>query len=174
MRAKGISLWLVPPDDVRSGLAQRIDGLARRLGTPRFEPHVTLLGGIEAAGEQVVAETRGLAAQLGPIGLRLNRAGGREEFFRCLFLEVELEPALNAAHRRARHLFGKRTEPPFFPHLSLAYGRLGSDQKSAVLRELEQDASWRIATFASELRVVLTEGPVEEWRALATAHLHLG
>lgn len=162
-----MSLWLVPPPDVRRGLARRIDELALRHGTPRFEPHVTLLAGIEAEGGQVAAESRGLVGRLGPVGLRLTRAGGRDEFFRCVFLEVEPEPALVEAHRRARERFGRDAEPPFFPHLSLVYGRLDSDAKAALLQELEQDAGWRVASSASALWVVLTEGTVEEWRTLA-------
>jgi hypothetical protein len=158
----------VPADDVRVGLAERIDGLALRLGTPRFEPHVTLLGGVLAPGEQVIEKTRTLTAELGPIRLQLTRPGGRDEFFRCLFLEVEAEPALADAHRRARELFGKSDEPPFFPHMSLVYGGLAPEAKNALLLELESDASWRGATLASELRVVLTEGSVEEWRVLET------
>lgn len=161
-----MSLWLVPPEDVRCGLARRIDDLAERLGTPRFEPHVTLLAGIEAEAGQVAAQSRGLVERLEPVGLRLTRAGGRDEFFRCVFLEVEPEPGLVAAHGRARDRFRKGKEPPFFPHLSLVYGRLGSDQKAALIEEINEDASWRIETHAAELWVVLTEGAAEEWRVV--------
>jgi hypothetical protein len=167
MRARGVSLWLVPADDVRVRLAERIGDFARRLGTPRFEPHVTLLGGINVPGESVIEKTQTLIPEFEPIHLRLTRPGRRDEFFRCLFLEVAPTPALTDAHRRARALFGKSDEPPFFPHLSLVYGTLAPEAKNALLLELEQDASWRAKACASELWVVLTEGTVDEWRVLA-------
>jgi hypothetical protein len=157
----------VPPAELRGVLAQRIDSLAERLGTPRFDPHVTLLAGVEAPGEQVVAGSRRLVGQLGRVGLRLTRAGGRGEFFRCVFLEVEPEPPLVDAHRRAHDCFRRGAEGPFFPHLSLVYGTLDGEVKNALLRELERDAAWRVVTFGSELWVVLTEGTVGEWRTLA-------
>lgn len=41
-----ISLWLLPPEDVRSHLQADIDEIAAMTGGPSFVPHATILGGI--------------------------------------------------------------------------------------------------------------------------------
>ena len=41
-----ISLWLLPPEDVRTHLQSNIDEIAALTGGPSFVPHATILGGI--------------------------------------------------------------------------------------------------------------------------------
>jgi hypothetical protein len=76
------------------------------------------------------------------------------------------EPGLLAVHERARLLFGRPLEPPFFPHLSLAYAELPAPSRRSLLSELSP-----LLPFAARLdvlQVVCTEGRVRDWRPLAT------
>ena len=41
-----ISLWLLPPEDIRTHLQSNIDEIAALTGGPSFVPHATILGGI--------------------------------------------------------------------------------------------------------------------------------
>ena len=164
--AVGTSLWLVPEDSETSRrLAELIDSLARRFGTPRFDPHLTLLGGLDAPAGDVIARSQSLAATIPPLELRVLRVEGTEEYFRCVFAAVEDTRELIRARERALEALVLNDTSRFFPHISLVYGHLSESVKGGLLRELQE---WPIGTMVSrELRVVSTEGPPERWQRVA-------
>lgn len=165
-RARGISGWLVPEGDVRERLGALIAELSRRHGTPSFEPHVTLFGGIVGGEVEILERGARLAAALRPFAIRLMALGRSDEYFRCLFLEAERSPELLAAHERASGLFGARDSAPFLPHLSLVYGRLGAEEASEAVEAL-RSLALPLDFEARRLEVHRTEGAVPEWRRLA-------
>ena len=165
--AVGTSLWLVPePGESSRQLAELIDSLAQRLGTPRFEPHLTLLGGVEGKQADIVARSEVLARTLAPMELRIRGIEGSEEYFRCVFAAVERTPELVRAHEQAVEVLGWRPPQPFFPHVSLIYGALSASTRAGLLGELQEQTMGTL--MSGELQVVSTEGPPENWRALAT------
>lgn len=168
-RAKGVSLWLVPEGAVQERLGLLIAELARRHGTPRFEPHVTLLGGLVLPEAEVLASAQGLARRLGRPCIQLTVPDLSEEYFRCLFVRVEETKSLLAAHALAAQAFGRGARPPFVPHLSLLYGHLTPAAKREALSELA--GRFGIGFEARHLQVVRTEGPPADWRVLAALTL---
>lgn len=58
------SLWLKPSGHVADKLAQEIRSQASEHLAPVFEPHVTLLGGIEGDKEHIYQATQELAKQI--------------------------------------------------------------------------------------------------------------
>jgi hypothetical protein len=168
-RARGLSLWLMPHGTVREDLASLIDGLAGRLGTGPFPPHVTLLPGLLAPESEVVDRARALAADLGPMILEPSEVDGQDEHFRCLFFRMAVAPALRLARSSAALRFGREPDAPFDPHLSLVYGQLDEAVKTDLKRELRTLAPSRFET--RRLHVWRTEGPVGEWREVAVFDL---
>jgi hypothetical protein len=171
-RASGISVWLVPEGDVRETLSALIATLSRRFGTPAFEPHVTLLGGIGGGEGEALRRVALLAASLRPLAIRLATVGRSDAYFRCLFLEADRSPDLLAAHERASGWLGARDSAPFLPHLSLVYGRLGEEDAFSA-REALRSVALPLAFEARRLEVHRTEGAVAEWRRLAVHPLSL-
>jgi hypothetical protein len=154
----------VPEGGVRERLAALIAELSRRKGTPSFEPHVTLLGGIVGAEGEVSRRGALLAASLRPLAVRLVALRRSDEYFRCLFLEAEPSPDLLAAHERASDLLGARDRAPFLPHLSLVYGRpAAASAAEEALRALALPLTFE----ARRLEVHRTEGAVPDWLRLA-------
>jgi 2'-5' RNA ligase len=164
LAGRGVSLWLVPDGEERALLAGLIARLSSRLGTPSFEPHVTLLPGLTRPADEVVEASRALATAIETMVLALRPPEGREEGFRCLYLPVGETFRLLRAHALARAAFPPAEEGPFEPHLSLVYGRLAPDRKEQLLREIPPSLPPRVELAA--LEVVRTEGPVEAWRRL--------
>lgn len=164
--AIGYSLWLVPSDPARSRLATLIERLAGRLGTPRFAPHVTLLGGFDAEPEALLRCAEQLAAETPALALRLGRPAHSERFFRCLYAPVESSPALAQAHARARTAFAFEPAEPFLAHLSLVYAILPAATREALASELAPDLA-ALVLECRELRLVRTQGRCEEWRTRA-------
>jgi 2'-5' RNA ligase len=157
-----VSLWLVPSESGRESLVGLIARLAERFGGPHFEPHVTLLPGLAGSYESVLTVAAELARRTPPLEIQPTRAARGDAYFRCLFLEVALTRELGAAHELARTLFDARSEAPFFPHLSLAYGWLTQPEKERFLGEIgaEIPGAFRVDT----LDVFHTEGLAASWR----------
>ncbi len=164
MRARGVSLWLLPEGDAASRLAATIRELADELAGPTFPPHVTLLAGLSPEATAVAAQAALLAAAFAPLSLRLTRVSGSPRFFRCLFLEVEAHPVLLDLQRRASAAIGLPPDPAFFPHLSLAYASLGAARRRELVQRLRPLASQSIQL--ARLEAWRTEGEVGEWRRL--------
>lgn len=169
MRATGHSLWLIPEAVAREALSGTIAELARRLGTPSFEPHVTLIGRLGPSVPEIVAAAEKLAAATPPLELQLARLGHSARYLRCFFYEIGDCPVLTALHSRARSVFRPEEHPPFFPHLSLVYADLDAPTRRRLVEEMS--GASREAFDVEELQVVRTEGEVPEWRPLAAFRL---
>ncbi len=164
-RARGFSLWLMPPDAIRERLGALIEDLATRLGTRPFPPHLTLLPGIEGRMQDaVLATAQSLGAGLRPLAIRLESVEGREEHFRCLIALAAADGPLRTAHETAALAFGRQPDPAFLPHVSLVYGTLAPDRKRELIRDVASSAA--LAFEAARLHVWRTEGPVEDWREI--------
>jgi 2'-5' RNA ligase len=163
---RGISIWLSPEEEEADLLRPLIRDLARELGTPAFEPHVTLLPGllgsqetiVRTAGQLLTADLETMRVPLGP-----PRAGPPP--FRCLYLPVVLTFRLVHAHAVLRQAFALGDDRPFDPHLSLVYGRLDDEPGRRLAEEIAQKAPSRLRLGA--LEVVRTEGPVATWQSVA-------
>jgi len=164
--AHGLSLWLTPQGAASERLRELIARLAGRLGGPAFEPHVTLVPGLTLPEADVLAGGAALAAGLAPFPILLTRVGGRDEYFRCLYVEADGGAALAELFGRACRLLGHFPREPFFPHLSLAYGRLDPATRASLCKELAQLVQGRCE--AGQLVLVRTEGPASAWSALGS------
>jgi 2'-5' RNA ligase len=168
-RSTGCSLWLMPEGELRDRLGGWIDRLAARSGTERFLPHLTLLAGLAGRDEELLDAARAAAGAVGCLRVRLNRVAGRDEHFRCLFLQAVHDEALAAAHAAAARAFGRPPLASFLPHLSLVYGRLAPVQKQTLAVE----AGTLLPTEIEVRRLHLwrTDGRASDWRELAAFDL---
>jgi len=159
---KGFALWLIPDEPVFSFLAREISRLSRLYSTPRFDPHITLLGGILLPEEETQAKASLLADRIKPFKIELGEIGYLDEYFRCLFVEVVPNNPLLKAYEAACTVFGRQNEPPFMPHISLMYGKFPVRTR----KDLAAQVGW-ISGLASDIRRLLVyrvSGPTEEWK----------
>lgn len=159
-----MSLWLVPEGEVAARFGDLVDRLAARYHTPRFHPHVTLLGAV-GAGDDVVQAAERLAAATAPFEVTLARAVGRGEYYRAVVVEAAPSLPLLRLHHLAREAFGLQDDPaPFEPHLSLMYGDLPRAVRDEVLATLPSvHARFRVGS----LGVWSTDGEPPDWHELA-------
>jgi 2'-5' RNA ligase len=159
-------LWLLPPPPAAARYRALIERLAAAHGTPRFEPHITLLGAVHGTPEELAARTREVARRLAPFEARLTDAGCLDEYYRALFVHVAPDPALIAARRIAAAAFGKDADiPQYMPHLSLLYGDLPATAREVLLDDIGRrfDETLSIETLA----LVEAGGAPESWRQVA-------
>ncbi len=161
----GYSLWLVPTDEPLAALAAALASVAAAHGTPRFEPHVTLIGQLRQDQEAVWRATAALARHLRPFEVRLGEIVTSEQFFQAVVATVAQTGPVMAANRSAREALGRHDDPPYFPHLSLAYGKL-SAALTATAEAAYATVRQRVFTVSS-LQLVQTAGEVRDWKWLA-------
>jgi 2'-5' RNA ligase len=155
------------PDDLHARMAQTIGELARQHGAPHFEPHITLLSSISGDESELIARAAGLARGLAPFETQLTEAGYLDEYYRCLFVRVELVPALVRAREMAQQgFYSARAAQAFVPHVSLMYANLPASKKDEILDAIGRrfDLTARIERLA----LYCADGTPEEWRRVAS------
>jgi len=167
---------LIPPPDLAAILRRTIARLSDRFETPRFDPHVTLLGGVRRSASGCAESFDRLAAVLeragAPIEIAITGVAHSADYYRCVCLEVGRGAALLQARSAARRGFGVAREEGFDPHVSLLYGRLPAETRERVARRLagRAGAVWAAAGIA----LVRTSGPPRAWRTLERVGLTAG
>ncbi len=168
-RGRGFSLWVMPEGEIGRRLTRWIETLAVRFRTERFPPHVTVLSGIEGSQADVLHRAASAAASLRPFTVHVDGVDGRDEHFRCLFVQALEAAPLVAAHAAAARAFSREPDPAYQPHLSLVYGVLEPDTKLAVAHEAGSDVDARFD--ARRLHVWRTDGAVPDWREVGVFEL---
>jgi 2'-5' RNA ligase len=160
----GISLWLEPVGPSLARFQSLIRRLSRELGTPAFEPHLTLLGGLTQPESQVLRRTVALSERLAPVEVRLTRAGVGSQYFHFLFFEAAPTRGLLDAYAMACEALEVEQED-YAPHLSLAYAIPAERRPEELLKHLPGRPWGRF--MAESLTVTRTEGAPTEWETLA-------
>ena len=127
------ALWLMPSGTAHARLAQLITELAREWSGPRFDPHVTLLGGITGETAKIVGQCEQLAASLRPFEIHLTEPGHLDDYYRSLFIHVAHSPPLLQANTQAREVFNCSGDPNYLPHVSLLYGNHPAELKERII-----------------------------------------
>jgi len=163
------SLWIMPPGGLYEKLSDLIVQIAGRYHSPVFKPHVTLLGSVPGGRESIVSATSRLASSLKPYDIYLTNAGCLDEYFRCLFIEVERSDEVLRANMAAKRTFANNDDRGYFPHLSLMYGNLSIDVKKEIISDIGEkfDLTFR----ADSIHLYDTSGAPEEWYSLGEFQL---
>ncbi len=158
------------------------DPLSRAAGNaPRFEPHATLLAGLNDApteenASRIWAKVQSAvqAWRNGAVSCEGSEAKldcgvasitTRGMFFQCVLLALQpVEPLLrlNAAMRDA---FALQGQPTYFPHVSLLYGQIDEATTQELIKRAEESNKLESITF-DRLSLWDTNGKVEQWRKL--------
>lgn len=165
MRAEGYSILLMPEGETFKRYAKVIGDLSQRHGTPNFEPHVTLLGGIPStlSKDQVEVRVQQVASSLLPFDIILSGYGMEDFYFRALFLFAIRTPSLTTANKRAQEIF--QSSGHYVPHLSLIYGDIAIEEKELIIQGLDLKLPDQFEV--GSLHLWQNEGEVKDWRKVA-------
>jgi len=156
------SLWLMPDGEERRQFADIITRLSERFGTPTFEPHVTLLGGLHGGERDIVKRISEIVRSMRPIEIRTSTLHSQEDYFRQFFVQVEKSRQLMETRGRVKVLAGGRRERPYSPHISFMYGSVPYQDRETLLMEMGGELTSVFET--KTLHVVDTAGTPERWR----------
>ncbi len=160
------SLWLTPPKAQYRKLADLIRRLAKSHSAPVFDPHITLLGAIEAEDEeQALRLTHLLATRIEPFEIRLSHVRHTSEYYRCLYLKAEPTDGLIRANIEAKLVMAELIgAQEFYPHMSLLYGNYFSMIKEAIIADM--GSTMEVSFEVNSVRLVRTDGGPELWKAI--------
>jgi 2'-5' RNA ligase len=167
--ANEISVWLVPLGDVCDRLAHLILELSQEYASPLFPPHVTLLGGLSGAEQDIIARARQLAAQIEPFQAQLGSVDYLDNYHRALFVRVKESEPLLAANRTARDVYNCHNEPRYMPHLSLLYGHFAPSVKGDIIAKIGNRFDMGFQVTRIELHS--TFGDTRDWYSLGKFEL---
>jgi 2'-5' RNA ligase len=157
------ALWIIPEGTAYTLTDGYIGRLSKMFDLPKFEPHVTVLAGIP---DPDLSTLRDLTRGLPPFRIRLaSQAEYLDEFFRCLFLRADKTPALMEAFSKVSLSFGYEG-PPYFPHLSLAYGDLLVETKHEMIRTLGDIPEIEFEARQLSLVMASSKIPISSWRVI--------
>ncbi len=162
------SLWLVPERGTPA--YRRLDDLISDRSrsypdAPDFDPHVTLLGGIDADEGGVSERTQALVRGCDPFDLDFVDVSCSTTTHQCVFLLMAPSVVLLELRRDASAAF-ERDERMYVPHLSLVYSDMGPKERIRVVESTDVESlpdGVRIDT----VELVDTGGPVAEWRTVS-------
>lgn len=169
MQTDQFSIWIVPSGDFYSEYKRIIQEFSKEFGTPEFDPHVTLLGGLTGTYADIFEKTKQLAALLKPYLLELENFGYEDYYFRSLYIKVRQSEKVMEAYKTAIKVFKVPDPQPYMPHLSLLYGNISLAEKRAATSRIqfEVNRSFRV----DQLSLYLVSGKVNEWRVVGNASL---
>ena len=156
------SLWLMPTGEVYDALENLISDLSKGYSSPRFAPHVTLLGELTGSYEEIETRASRLSVNLRPYAIKLTKLEYLDEYFRSLFIRVEETDKIIEANLRAREIFNRQKDPKYMPHLSILYGDFPSATKDKIIEKIGRECS--LSFEATYLHLVETSGRPETWR----------
>ena len=159
------SLWLMPEGAEQRQFADIITRLSERFGTPTFEPHVTLLGGLHGEERAIVSRISDIVVTMRPVLIRTSTLHSQEDYFRQFFVQVEKTRPLMETRARVKVLAGGRRERPYSPHVSFMYGNVRYQDREALLMEMGGEIVLEFET--KTLHVVDTAGTPDGWRRVA-------
>ena len=145
-----------------------IEALAREHPpSPLFASHITLLGGIRGAEDDLLQGLNELAGAIQPFQVRLEGLAGHEDsFYRCLYLRAEPSEELLRARKEAERIFTRfRNEASegeaFMPHLSILYGRIDNEARQMMINSLGSALGCNFR--AESVSLYRTDGAPAEW-----------
>jgi 2'-5' RNA ligase len=154
----------MPGGRVADELQKLIADLCAKYRTPKFQPHITLIGELDLPETTVATRTRELAGEIEPFKIKLDEVTYLDEYFRCLFIKVQKSRSLMDANSAARALFDTEETEEYMPHLSLVYGDLTRQMKQNIIRAIGGKID--VAFLVEEIHLYYTGGQPRDWHCV--------
>lgn len=161
------SIWLEFDEASTFVLRNEIEALSEVLGSPRFEPHVTLIGDIDLPVKTVTA----LAEKLGRCSvsstIEIERVSSAQSYFMALFLSVHIPDQLMEIRQQISQDVSSSSYSLDDPHISLAYGEFEKKIDRKTIARLEKKF---VGTYLCARRLNIVQSskrtPISDWKVV--------
>jgi hypothetical protein len=163
------SVWLMPVIEDLAMLTGIVDGLAEQFGSPRFQPHLTLVEDMERPAEELASLVAKVAAGVPVFSAPVLEIGMSDLYFRSFYARFEARDHLLDLKKRA---IAASAIEDFMPHISLAYGLADNAEKAEACGRIAQFLRGRPIHFSSV--AVVSSGkeiPISDWKIVEKVRL---
>lgn len=162
----------MPTADHEKELSRLVDDLAGRFGSPRFQPHLTLVEDMNRGVGELVPFTERVVAGIAPFAATVEEIGASDLYFRSFYARFAASGPLLELKKRAIDIIAAADIADFMPHISLAYGVAETLEKRSARAEVENLLLRQPIEF-DRLCVVASgkERPIADWAIRASATL---
>lgn len=167
--AIGYSIWLEFDINSASLIRQIIENLSSKFNSPLFDPHLTLLPGIEDDENELISHFSHFVRDLSSFQIEIESVEHSDEFYKCVFLEVKKSNELMDLYSNSKLFFKKEGDKIFNPHISLIYAYLNSNKRMKILEELR---AYQFNKYdVKKISLVKTIGLPSDWKHIITFNL---
>lgn len=126
-----LGFWLLPP--------KKIQAVYQPLTTPKFEPHITIIGAVTLKGEikSILKVVEAVVKNLRPIPIELTEISSSTTYFQCVFARVKPTLELFRAHQLIKSALRHSDPSMYVPHMSLVYGNLKLEERFKIAESIK-------------------------------------
>lgn len=160
------SIWLVPPQPHRDRLQSLINTFCELTNTPKFVPHITLLGDIPHSAEKIQRRISTEISHWQDVHISMEAIAQGDKYFMSLYILVLLNTELQKMRQSCHNLFVDTVIPDIFtPHISLAYGPICKRTKEKFAHAI-QEYLLPLSFIIDRVQIVQSSNdtPIESWQ----------
>lgn len=158
------TLWLEPREKDAQLLQNIIDDFSLPCHTPKFTPHITLIGGLHGNVATIEKHAETLATACPTLIISFTKVDMLSTYFQSLFLACKKTNTLMNLNARAQDLFAKSYI--YTPHMSLLYGTVPRDVKKELATRTPKTLINSFSCPISILSLWHARGHVHEWKKI--------
>jgi 2'-5' RNA ligase len=153
-------VFLVPSETQYTKYEKVINSFAtKKYKTPSF-PHITLLNLVEAEEKEIVTTVQRIVRNLKQIDVEVFGINFTNTVSQCVFAQIKMTTQLLNLFQELETGLKHSEKSPFFPHLSLVYGNLSSEEKANIANQVEVDKRLLLDKV-----MIYSDGPLaSDWR----------
>lgn len=135
--------------------------------TPSF-PHITLLNKVEAEESDLVTKVQGISKSFNKIEVDVFGINFTNTVSQCVFAQIKMTSLLLNLYQELETELKHSEKSPFFPHMSLVYGNLSSEEKANIASQIKVEKKLLLDKV-----VIYLDGPLaSDWRMIAEIGLN--
>ncbi|MFH1505906.1 MAG: 2'-5' RNA ligase family protein [archaeon] len=158
------SIQLMPEGELVDELQGIIDDLSDKFSSPKFMPHVTLIGSIKGDKEEIFAKVEVLAKKIKPFDVELGKISYQDEHSRCLFFEAKSTLEYEELLKETAETLKGRFNSESVRHLSILYGDFPEKTKLEAIKDIKIS---KRSFGVNKIHVWFTAEDKEGWKSIA-------
>ena len=143
--------WVIPDNPLYKRVQEIIDRYSKRLDTPVFLPHMTLLGTVRGKKTEILQKAENAVKTIEPFVLTVGEVEFSTTYFQCVFARVKTTAKLMEVHQTLGKHLDWSNDHVYMPHISLVYADVDMKTREGISNEIKLP---NLEFLASKLAIV--------------------